>query len=68
MAHRLASVPISTRAQLSTESAYTPLARRECHLEFEAVSIREFNRSASMPRNRFGTEITHCPTGTGGTA
>ena len=24
-------------------------------------------RSASMPRNRFGTEITHCRTGTGGT-
>ena len=23
-------------------------------------------RSASMPRNRFGTEITHCRTGTGG--
>jgi len=21
---------------------------------------------ASMPRNRFGTEITHCRTGTGG--
>ena len=23
-------------------------------------------RSASMPRNRLGTEITHCRTGTGG--
>jgi hypothetical protein len=27
---------------------------------------RRRTRSASKPRNRFGTEITHCRTGTGG--
>jgi len=30
------------------------------------VPVLARGRSASMPRNRFGTEITHCRTGTGG--
>jgi len=47
--------PAAARNSLSTSSR---------KIFVSAATAR--GRSASMPRNRLGTEITHCRTGTGG--
>ena len=49
---------------LKTPKIAWHVAVDECDLFVSTATA--WGRSASMPRNRFGTEITHCRTGTGG--
>jgi hypothetical protein len=54
----------------ATAAGVTPEAvRRDRSISARKIFVRAataLGRSASLPRNRFGTEITHCRTGTGG--